>query len=309
MHFRMHLWVLLHPRMALMLDKQLPDLTFPMVKFGRRETQWTLSPLLYKGGAAVPINKVAQPIASGELGQPLNERVILVRKLHDELTTGLVAGGKKSTAGAAILALSTFFTWAEQAERPLSMETVATTYVAWADYLLYKVRVEKTFSISTAYGKARIVGALLDYCLDRVKPLLVTTALREQKHTASVLGVAADKQNLADTFDFGHMLTDICAALSEDVVFGPLPVQISLRRGGHLVLYNKLPELHKRQPKDKTAKEAHLRVRAPLVERDITKRSVIINTRIEAELLLFIAQTGMNLTQAQQLTTRHFSYK
>lgn len=81
-----------------MLDFAMPDLTFPMVKYGKLETRWDLRVLLYKGGAKGNPKTVYIQIAAGELGRPLIERLELVKRIHEAMTVRLVSGGAKSSA-------------------------------------------------------------------------------------------------------------------------------------------------------------------------------------------------------------------
>jgi hypothetical protein len=74
-------------------DLRIPDLTFPQGQLGPKETQWGLLPLLYRGGAASNAGKVARLIQSGELGEPLFERLDLVLAMH-AVISGRLAGGR-----------------------------------------------------------------------------------------------------------------------------------------------------------------------------------------------------------------------
>jgi integrase len=131
-----------------------------------------------------------------------------------------------------------------------------------------------------------------------------------------VRGVQADKQNLTDTFEFGHMLLDISDGLSIAALWGALPLRIQLRSGQELVDWSGLmpPEgsvaanpltagQRKGAQKSKKKRAAYEN------DRTLDTRTSLVNLRIEAELLLFIGQTGMNRGQAHQLKIRHYSYK
>lgn len=295
-----------------MSEAHLPNLTFPMVNLGENETPWDLARLLYRGGAACRINLAAHKIASGKLGFPLLERLSLVESLHEEMASRLVAGGSKHTAHIQFESLRNFFTWAEMANKPLTIEDIEATYLNWTDSLHHQIQVKKTIQHITGYRHAAVVGGLLDHVLERARPILTTTALRRKKRVRS-MSVAADKQNLEETFEFGKLLADICDALTIKSIFGPLPVRVPLRRGGELLELNGLRSCSE-SSEQKTRQQRYQaklseKVRAALAEPDIDKRSSVINTRVEAELLTFISQTGMNLLQAQTLTLRQFSYK
>lgn len=298
-----------------MLNVRLPDLTFPDVKLGANETPWDMRPLLYKGGAKVLVNKVAGMIDAGELGPPLVERIELVEKIHEEIRSSLTEGGSKETATTKFYSLRAFIGWADSAAQPLSLDTVASIYVHWSDHLLHRVRVVKDLSEATAYHSGMTVGSVLDDVLERGSSIIKTTRLTRPPRKRRFRGVEADKQNLQETFAFGYMLLDIMDGLSLDSLWGPLPVRIPLRTREELVEWSGLvsPEqLRWANPESRShrhkAKES-VRVRANYeADRTLRTRYPLVNLRIEAELLFFISQTGMNLAQANQLKVRHFSY-
>lgn len=298
-----------------MRDVRLPDLRFPDVKLGVNETPWDLRTLLYKGGAGALANKVVGMIEAGKLGSPLVERIELVEKTYEEIRAALAAGGSKETANTSITSLRGFFKWADSAGHSLSLDTVASIYVHWSDYLLHRVRVIKNMLLGTAYHLALIVGSLLDKVLERGSPIIKITRLTRPPRRRSIRGVEADKQNLQETFEFGYMLLDIMDGLSLDSLWGGLPVRIPLRTGQELVEWSGLPSPERlRWANPQNAKDRHkakesLQLRSNYeADRTLRTRFPLANLRIEAELLFFISQTGMNLAQAHQLKIRHFSY-
>lgn len=295
--------------------KAIPDLTFPMVKFGPRETPWDLKILLYQGGAGANAGKVGSLIAAGALGAPLLERLELVQQLHEAISGKLVAGGSRFTPGGIIEALRTFFGWAEQANHPLGLQSVTETYSHWTDALLHRVRAMKDLSMASAYDSALRVSNVLSQLLFRATPLIQLCRITKPARRKSVQGVKADKQNLAWTFAFGHLLQDVCDGLSLEAIRGPLPIRISLRSGGELVEWSKLkPDSTRVVAKRDTALRRH-NARLSDATRaaysndgTLRTRHPLTNLRIEAELLMFIGQTGMNLGQAHKLKLRDFFY-
>lgn len=281
-------------------ERQIPDLTFPEVEFGELEIVWNLNVLLYRGGAKEKSRTAQDAIAGGALGKPRFERVSLVRKLHDEMRGKLVAGARKDSARGEIRNLRDFFKWADENGCQLTLDSVQSDYLQWADSLLHRHRVVKDLKQQSAYVQAARVGGLLDAVLERHTPIIQLTGLEMPVRRKSTLGVKAEKQNLEETFKFGHALQDVCDVLTEAFIFeGDLPVRISLRDGTEIVDWSGANPRWNWSIASGSSYES---------DRTIRTRHPLINSRIEAELLMFIGQTGMNFSQAQSLKFRHFSY-
>lgn len=297
-----------------MLDLHIPDLTFPMVSYGALEARRDLRVLLYKGGAKASPRTVFNQIAAGELGQPIVERIELVRRLHEAMTARLVGGGSEESAFGSLRRLRHFFGWADEGGHPLSLKTIEATYRHWSDFLLHLVQLGK-IKLRSAETEAGQVSSILDDALDRSQPLISTTRIRRKKRGPRAVGIAADKQNLADTFAFGHFCLDIIESTPVEAIWGPLPLLIRLRSGVVLEQWSWLRspgDLAAFKPgyKNKTHVETVVQKRSEWeAERTLRTRFPLVNLRLEAELLVFIAQTGMNLAQAHQLRKTQFSYK
>ncbi|WP_238295591.1 site-specific integrase [Caballeronia novacaledonica] len=289
---------------AKMLDRlRIPDLTFPDVAYGAKETPWDLAILLYRGGAAARTKQVEMLIASGALGDPELDRLELVSGLHAEINAALAGGNSRETAADQIKTLRGLFSFADDASLKLTVSTIAETYCAWGDFLLHRTRLKikpqkkssrskRPLTMRSAYNYAAVVGTLLDRVLQRHTRIIELTRLRWTSRRKSAVGVQAEKQNLEDTFAFGHMLQDLCDRLPTSVVLGAqLPFEIKLRTGECFASSSTRP--------------------LPLgadVDANVGGRHFLVNLRIETELMMFIGQTGMNAAQASGLTLRHFSY-
>lgn len=302
-------------------NTQHPNLTFPSVIIGNNETAWDLTFLLYRGGAKALTKRANGLITSGKLGNLIGDRLTLVVRIHEAIETKLRAGGSSYTAHNSISSIRAMFAWAESSNHRLDLESIQSTYLAWTDFLLHRNQILKNLSQVSAYTIGAAAGYVLDDVLNRSVSLISTTRLRMPLRRKTAIGRAAEKQNLEETFKFGHFLQDICDALSASVVMtAPLPIIIPLRHGGELVEWSNFPsralEYHlSNQPsvsKKGRVRSTHRRCLAHFKawESDGTSRTryPLINRRIEAELLIFIAQTGMNFAQAHKLKLRQFTY-
>jgi integrase len=303
-------------------DGRVPDLTFPDVERGNRETAWDLQCLLYEGGARASTSRVSGMIISGQLGKPLYGRLGLVTRIHEVIHGKLVGGGSAYTADNFIRFMRKMFSWAEDANHPLDLESIQKTYLHWTDSLVHRCRVIKDISQNSAYTMGAHTGHLLDAVLFRPTPLLSMTRLRMPAKRKTARGVLAEKQNLAETFAFGLFLQDICDGLPVDIVMnGSLPVRIPLRSGAELVEWSgypnpkavshhlaNAPETSRKGKKRRNHRKSLEHFKRWEADGTLRTRYPLVNRRCEAELLMFIGQTGMNFAQAHKLTLRHFFY-
>lgn len=300
-------------------DFRVPDFTFPSATYGKYETPWDLKVLLYLGGAKANPRHVGDLLTSGRLGDPLLERFDLVQKIHEAINGKLVGGGSHRSACTRVELIRRFFTWAEQANQPLTLDTIQTTYLHWTDWLMHRQRVVGDIKARAAYSQGVALSVILGEVLNRPNPLIKLTRLVNPPKRKTARGTQAEKQNLQDTFEFGHLLQDICDRLPVDVVLkGPLPVRFPLRGGGQVVAWSgwtrptgegeqKVPKLDTPQRRYK-ARMAAASWDAWVADGTLRTRYPLANLRCEAELLMFIGQTGMNMSQAHQLKLRDFFY-
>ena len=129
-----------------MTELKVPDLTFPAIQYGKHEVPWDLRPLLYRNGAGVHTKKVAHKIAKGKLGAPIAGRLPLVEKFHAEIA----GSDSRWSAYNGLTHLRAFYAWADKAGRLLTLDSVEQDFIDWTDHLLFRVRVRKDLSRSSA---------------------------------------------------------------------------------------------------------------------------------------------------------------
>lgn len=295
-----------------MSKPSIPDLTFPGIEFGAIETKWDLSPLLYRGGAGTYIRHVADRVAQGSLGAPIKDRIPLVVRLHEYLAGKLAAGTGRASIKWSIAMLRTFFAWIDTAGRLATLDTIEQTYIDYSEHLLHRVRVVGDMSEVNAYACATSLSGMLNEVLQLTIGVFAKTRLTKPRTKKRVLGTHADKQNLEQMAVFGHCMLDITNALSLESIRGHLPVIIRFGTGQVLEEWCGLTPTSRLKTLSykESCKKRVLRQRAAW-EADTSSRTrhPLINLRIEAELLIFVAQTGMNLAQAKEVRAGRFRYQ
>jgi hypothetical protein len=306
----------------MMLDHNTLDLTFPGTAFGTHETPWDLKVYLYRGGASIRINQALAAIEEGRVGRLQEERLPLVNAIHGVLLAKLAGGTRKASVKQTLFAFKKFFTWADQNGQSLTLEDATMTFRAWVEDLIHQYRIQKKIKHTTAHSQAGHVAELLARALSEQpvvgKPgasLLALTRMRNPKIRKSVISARADKQNLEQAFAFGHLLADLCDGLDLVTIRGPTPITLTLRDGRTILRKCELKRAHKTLEEirgDKGHREAAARSRAALALGESTiapTRRPLLNLRIEAELLIFCAQTGMNLAQAFSLHREAYRWR
>lgn len=293
-----------------MVELKLPDLTFSSVIYGKQETPWDLRPLLYRGASGKPVKKVSDLIDKGTFGLLRSERIELVQKIHEKINGDLVGGGSRQGTYGNIKTLRYFFQWADATDNELSLDTVENTFKLWADQLQYRERILRDISTDTAYGTARKVGSLLDAVLDRHISLISETRISKPWHLKGALATKADKQNLEEAFRFGHFLLDVCSSLSVTAIWGPVPLKILLRSGESFEEWSGVKNRQIAHTFHSQRDENRSKDRREAWDTDLTFRTryPLINFRIEAEILIFISQTGMNLAQVHNIKNGQFHF-
>ena len=232
------------------------------------------------------------------------ERLSLIQLFHENIDDALELGGSRATASTAIDVLRKFYAFADRTEQSLTIETAKVVFLAFADELFARTlgsRGTRTpgqnnglrpLKMESAYSQGSAISTRLDEILERQIPLIKSTRLRNPKRAKSAQGVQAEKQNLKNTFDFGHLLQDLCDGLSLDNI-GNNSLELPLRNGTSI----SIGDTHRKQLTSINFGGGISAV-----------GHAIVNIRIESELLMFIGQTGLNVEEAHNLKLRHFSY-
>ena len=285
------------------------DLKFPNYPIGTHQVPWDLKILLFNGAAKVPRKLGMTLIDEGGFGKPVEDRIPLVIAIHEAISSMISLGKSRALIESSLEVLLRFFAWSERNSECISRETLIDVFKRWTEFQIHRSHIKKEVSAIYAYGQASKMANLIAKALQLpgARPggtLLLQTRMRKPSEKKRVLGVDADKQNLSYTFEYGHILTKICEALDLETVRGKLPILINVGDETMLTLAGN---------EDATVRCKAKIARAPLNDSeslfDRHKRSGILNLRIEAELLIFIAQTGMNLTQAAILEKESYRWK
>lgn len=289
-----------------MRDVVIPDLTLHGFPQGPQQHPIDLRWLLYKGTASIHGRNIKKFVESGQHGQPLLERLPLLKAIHRHWQAGVTAGTiKKGTVKAQWHRLRTFVSFTEGAKKQLTVAEVLSLYLAYCAHTKRRSDINSMSRYAYSIDLAVIVAPLLG--MDTRK-LQWKTRIRKPKRPGNQVA----KENLHATATFVQTLLETVEQLPVAVIRGPLPVTLRYAAGSEYTIHLGLPlrplNSLKLQDAHKYKRAVDARVRR---ENDISikARAALINLRIDAELLIFINQTGCNLTQALQLIGSRFRYQ
>lgn len=292
------------------------SLEFLKVNYGPRQIPISMRPLLFRGGALQNSRDFKSALHSGELGDELPQRMPLLVGIHHHLTSEFVGGGSPYTLRESVGNLRKFYAYADELKIDPDKANARWLFNQWTHALRDKALLGQ-FSKSTAFKIGTSVSRMLAAALDTHRSSITRgTQLQSDNSKKKSLGLKADKENLQHTFEFGNDIIDVIESLTPEACLGPLPIKISLRSGETIPYWNRLipdtkvralatPELC--QSND--VKEAKAVRKRRSNDQSLRFRLPIINIRLQAEFLLFISQTGMNVAQACALKTGDFRFE
>jgi len=286
-----------------------------------------LTRFLYRGGASLRADLAFKKIAVGALGAIRTERLELLQAVKEELENRLYAGRSEKSVPHYLATFVGFMRFLDEGQHSFSLAKLEFNFLEYAEYLFIKSRKKGSkLSPKSAYIKAATLSSIFGSILSipETVRLINRTRLRAVKEAPKAVSRIAEKKNLEATFKQGNFLVDIAEGLSKEAVYGPLPLEIPIRaglgEGNEVLLHAGLQELElAATPKPGWAYQKKVLYREALKRREAVsdisprrggaKRWHLVNLRVQAEFLIFLAQTGMNLTQARELGRGALKYK
>lgn len=285
---------------------QVPDLTFPSVEFSVRESPWDLRNLIFIDEKnALTGQKYMDDFDDIDIDID-DDFVRLLILLHDELEGRLASGVSRQTVANEIYQCKVFFQWSFNKKISLSLDCIENVFIEWSEHLIDRMRRKEINSYSYKAMVSR-VGLLIDLVLNNKRSIV--KKIRKPRQNKKIKN-EVDNILFKETVEFGSAIIALCQGLKMEVISGPLPIIIEIAGQSKtfwcLVRPNSTSAKRPRSMFDTRLWEWR---RAEInKEATLKSRSALINLRIEAELLIFISQTGINLQQAFLLKIESFKY-
>lgn len=294
-----------------MLETVIPNLKVEGITLGPKGSALDMGILLYKGAALLRRDKALAMIEAGKLGRPLLERLPLLKAIQEPLQ---VAVREKRLADESIkplwLALKRLVAFSEETNEPFVQNSVLNLYLGWAACVAADGKLKLETKHTYSFSAARLIAPVLH--MDS-NVLQWRTRIAAPKTT----GTASAKENLEETASFIQLMMGTIRQLPVGVIRGPLPVTLRYSdEDDRLLEYQISCGARDWRPIDSLSTPTKSRrlvveARRARASNDISnaKRLMLINLRLEAEMLVFINHTTCNLTQALQLTGGKFRYQ
>lgn len=284
-----------------------------------------LSRWLVKGGAGTDSRWFYKHATDETWMSVIESRRPFVEAARDYFDECVAMRKSKETITDYVHRTSQFINWIDENELSLSLDngSLERAFIAYDQYQYRRGWVTKEVGSAAVYHGVHTVSQLLSHITKRPPHAglnhqsRVCKAYKQPRKTS--VSRAAEKQHLADTRALGYFCVGIGNALTISAVYGQLPIAadvltpagvehefLILPRG----LQNALDGNSKLTPD--WARKACAPIEA--INRDNSgpseaARASLIKLRLLAEFVIFVYQTGMNVSSAMRLERKGLKYK
>lgn len=287
---------------------------------------FNLARFLYKGGSKINAKNFNKAVNEGVIGEICTDRLDLLIAIKDELDAVIVGGGSYRSVVSCLSEIKSFINYLEDNDLSFRLSEIVSNYIGYSEFLFYKAQA-KLIKFSTTYGSLAVLSKLFGEILEipYEERLIIRARLKKNGNRKRSKSKSSEKQNLEETFRFGRFLSDITSAITVEKILGELPLKLKVSDGGVkdglLILYGSLKDSKwtnltrdqwlawQKRTGTSVYKKAREPISNPSEAINSAARRYCINVRICAEFMIFIAQTGMNLSQAQNLKRGSFKYR
>lgn len=276
----------------------------------KNKNKYDLTRLLYFGGASFKVQDAYKKISNGELQGPIDEREELITAFRDALEASLVSGESTRTVEYKIHVLVHFIKFIEINNFDFKISSLKENYLNFCENLFHdcNLKINPRIAKNTAYGQASTLSSLISKVLDLPKQgsPLRDTRLKYSPTRKPVVSKKSEKQNLENTFIFGRFLYELTQALSAESILGQQPIEIDVKNEA---LNLKKIVISKGFKKELVRKDIFTREKKEVSNILEHNRWMLFNLRIQAEILVFSSQTGMNPSQIYKTKRQEYDYK
>lgn len=298
----------------LMIKVRIPDL---QVK-DTDTPQFDLRRLLFPGGAAINAKRIGKFYESCDWAAVDADRLAFITECHIAINSF----DSVATRFGMATRLKAFIVWCDKNKKRLLIDKdeLKKLYLEYDDFYFQRVT-RGEVKLSSAKADITTLSILIDRVL--WYPVVIygsglTTYSRCVKAyktgAKKAVSCVAEKQSFDDTKALGHYCVDLSKALNTDNILSSLPFffvsKVTGKQYRFPINMKPLNELHKISQAAVISSPERFKLRSPADGISGDKyRTALARLRIEAEVIIFIFQTGMNLSQVFNLRRERFKYE
>lgn len=274
-------------------------------KIPSSSNRFDLTRCLFSSGSFIGAKEFSNKFKQGLNEVPNHNRYELIESIIEAIETRLTMGGSLKTTTGSIHAITGFFQFLETKKLSFSLKDLKSNYFEYCEYL-FQTSSQKNARISndTAYQYAASLSSLFGKVLGiPVQGSLVKqTRLSQKKKRKKAVSKDSEKQNLEDTFVLGAFLNELIQAIDSESVLGPQPIVKKIESNSVKCEFISISK-----------GDSHA-IKKELLTKSVSKiqqggRWALFNLRMQAEIMMFAAQTGMNPSQIYSLKRQQLDFK
>jgi hypothetical protein len=295
-------------------------MTIPDLQIKDAETAaYDLKRFLIPGGAALDLVKnkdINSFYATCDWSSVDPQRLMFITHCHEAINSYDSVETRRGHAST----LKRFVAWCDENHKTLAFDKEAfkTLYLAYDVYLYNKAK-DKEIKKHTGYSYMVALSSLADRMFDtaiakRAGLTVHSRCVKAYKRPArGAVSLRAEKQSFTDTQALGYYCVDVCVAITTENLLAPLPIVYTSKETEQQYQFpwdlKPLDKLSKRDQWGVTKYPHRHKSRHPAdtINGDV-KRTALAKLRIFAEFMIFLFQTGSNITPALQIKRERFKY-
>lgn len=275
-----------------------------------------LSRWLVMGGAATDSRWFYRDASAETWQGAIKDRLPFVEKITDYFNLEVTRGASASTIHTYFSDVNQFMKWVDKNNIVLSAnrKDLETVFLAYDEYLYTRGWIKKEVSYITVYSSvfniAQSFSKMLNLPPHAHFRYLSRVVKAYKSPRKSSISRAAEKQHLGNTRTLGYYCVDIADAITIEAAYGQLPITVNTLKPDGSKKAIKMPlglsNLLKHELKQTSNRAAALCKPTDTMDKF---RGNLVRVRLLAELVIFVYQTGMNVSQVLQVERKGLSYK
>ncbi|MBL1321457.1 MAG: hypothetical protein COA63_010420 [Methylophaga sp.] len=281
------------------------------------EGSWTdLSRWLIRGGAATDARWFYRDATDETWHGAIDERLLFIEAVKDHFNLEVTRGSSDATVNSYASDMNVFIKWVDKNTVPLSLneEILEAAFFRYDEYNYLRAWGKKEIKPISAYRAVFRLSQVFSNILNRAphEQFKYFSRVIKSYHAPRKTSVspAAEKQHLGNSQILGHYCVDIANAITIKAIYDRLPITVVTLKpdGATQTIEMPLGLVNMLNHKEKQTSNRAKAICSPT--NTLNKwRGSLIRLRLLAEFVIFVYQTGMNVSQILKIERKGFTYK